>query len=361
MFLHTYGWTDAFQQLFDALPDPGLIPARVIMQQRGSYQVMSGAGELTAQIAGKFALEALPGDYPVVGDWVAISVRAEESAATIHHVLPRASSFKRKAARRTAAAGAEQVVAANLDIALLVQSLNGDLNPRRMERYLFVARDGGAEPVIVLTKADACDDVEAARASIEGIAAGARVYVVSALTGAGMEIFETLLGPGKTAALLGSSGVGKSTLVNALAGADVMLTRAISGDDKRGRHTTTHRELILLPSGALLLDSPGMRSLGVWDSDGEVETAFPDVEEIMTQCRFSDCGHNNEPGCAVREALESGGLTQARWGSYQKLKRELAFAERKEDPRARAEQRQKWIKLHKAGRAKSKRKAFEDD
>ena len=349
--LMTYGWNDDFQRDFDSLTDTeGLEPGRVIEQQRGLYRVVIDGGEVSAQVSGRFAFDAAPGDYPVTGDWVALAARPDEGAGTIQHVLKRATAFQRKAPLT----GALQVVAANLDVALLVTSLNGDLNPRRIERYLAAARESGAEPVIVLTKADACDDADARRAKIEAVAGGAAIYVVSSLTGAGMAEFSAHLKPGKTAALLGSSGVGKSTLVNALAGADVMATRAISGDDKRGRHTTTHRELILLPSGALLLDSPGMRELGLWDAEQGVSATFEDVETLINSCRFGDCQHRREPGCAVRAALESGELEEGRWGSYQKLQRELAFEARKEDPALKAAATKRWAKVHKNARERMK-------
>ncbi len=354
--LERYGWNDTFQHHFDTLPDAdGLIPGRVIIQQRGLYTLFTAQGDLTAQLGGRFAHDAAPGAFPVAGDWVAVAARAGETTATIHHVLPRAAVFVRKATVRTAAKGAEQVVAANIDIALLVSSLNGDLNLRRLERYLFVARDGGAAPVIVLTKADACDEVEAARASVEAIAGGAPIYVVSSKSGLGLDALNALIEPGKTAALLGSSGVGKSTLVNALAGEQLMATQAISGDDKRGRHTTTHREIIALPSGGLLLDSPGMRELGVWDADAGTEAeTFPDVEALLGQCRFTDCHHTNEPGCAILAALATGALDPGRWASYGKLQGELAFEARKTDPKLRQETRKHWAKIHKDQRAKKK-------
>jgi ribosome biogenesis GTPase / thiamine phosphate phosphatase len=349
--LDLYGWNETFQASFDTITatHPGLIPARVTVQQRGLYRVVSEEGELSCGLSGRFMLEARPGEAPVAGDWVAVAPRTAEGAGTIHNVLTRLTAFTRSGPR-----GALQVVAANLDYALLVSSLNGDLNQRRTERYLAAARESGALPVIVLTKADAAEEPEALRAKIVAIAGDAPVLAVSAVTGEGMGALGAYLAPGKTAALLGSSGVGKSTLVNALAGEMLMTTQAISGDDKRGRHTTTHRELILLPSGGLILDSPGMRELGVGEADTGVQATFADVEDLIEACKFSDCRHSNEPGCAVRAALEDGELEQARWDSYQKLKRELAFEGRKEDPNARAEHRKRWIKIHKNNRARTK-------
>jgi ribosome biogenesis GTPase len=349
--LHAYGWNDAFQQSFDALAAPDLIPGRVLEQQRGRYRVVTAHGDLDAQVTGRFAFEAGEGDHPVAGDWVALAARPNEGAGTIHHVLPRATAFQ----RRAPVSGALQIVAANLDVALIVQSLNGDLNPRRLERYLAAAYDSGAKPVIVLTKADLCDDVTGEMIKLGRSAGDAPMIAISAVTGEGLDALARHLPPGATSALLGSSGVGKSTLVNALAGADLMLTKDISGDDKRGRHTTTHRELILLPSGALLLDSPGMRELGVWqDADEGVAATFADVEALFLDCRFSDCSHRGEPGCAVRGAMESGALEPGRWESYLKMQRELQFEARKEDPKLKAEHHKLWMSRAKNYRARKK-------
>jgi ribosome biogenesis GTPase len=302
----------------------------------------------------------LDGGYPVTGDWVAVERKAD--AAVIVHVLPRSTAFTRMAA---GTAKAMQVVAANVDMALLAASLNADLNLRRLERYLATAYESGAAPVLLLTKADACEDPEPLVAQVTAIAAGAPVLAVSVRTGQGLEALSALLAPGKTAVLLGSSGVGKSTLVNALAGADLMATEAVREDDAHGRHTTTHRELILLPSGALILDTPGMRELALWDSEAGVAAAFAEttaqVEEIAQGCRFRDCAHDREPGCAVQAALADGSLDAERWRSFQKLQRELAHTVRKEDPVAAAVERKRWIALHKSGRARMKAKRGVDD
>lgn len=350
--LERYGWSDTLRHQFAAHAAEGLVPARVLVQQRGHYEIVAEAGELSATLAGKFAREAEEGGYPVAGDWVAAAARAGEDAAIIRHVLPRKGVFVRRAAGPGAAR--MQVVAANVDVALLVASLNGDLNLRRIERYLAAAHESGAEPVIVLTKADMCDDVLGRKAEVESVALGAAVHAVSAVSGEGLDALKARLLPGHTAVLVGSSGAGKSTLVNAFAGEALMQTRDISVDGQRGRHTTTHRELVLLPGGALILDTPGMRELGLWDAGAGVTAAFGDVEELMTQCRFNDCHHRGEPGCAVRAALEDGTLDPERWEAYVKLQRELAFEKRKDDPRLRAETRKVWIRRHKDYRAKKK-------
>jgi ribosome biogenesis GTPase len=282
-------------------------------------------------------------------------VRAAEASATIHHLLPRRSAFVRKAI-----GGGAQVVAANVDVAFLVASLNADLNPRRIERYLATAWESGASPVVVLTKADLCDDCEAHKASIEAVALGVPVHVVSAVTGQGLADLSASFAPGQTAALLGSSGVGKSSLVNALAGSSLMVTQAIREEDARGRHTTTHRELVLLPGGRLMLDTPGMRELGLWDAEAGVATTFADVEALVAECRFRNCAHGAEPGCAVRAALVDGSLDEGRWRSYAKLQREAARFARRDDPRRQAELRKVWVKRARNYSAEKKRRMQEE-
>lgn len=349
--IHSYGWSDALRHDFAPFAAQGLIPGRILVQQRGQYGLVTDLGDLTGQISGKLARDAEPGGYPAVGDWVAVAARPAEHAATIHAVLPRRTAFVRRAADSIAT---EQVVAANVDVALLVASMNADLNPRRLERYLASAWQSGAKPVVVLTKADMAEDAEGDIADAESVAFGAPVLVVSAVTGQGMEALAALLKPGETAVLVGSSGVGKSSLVNALAGAELMDTGGIREDDARGRHTTTHRELIRLPSGALILDTPGMRELGLLDADEGLSTTFEDVEQIAGSCRFSDCHHGNEPGCAVRAALESGELDPGRWKSFVKLQKELRYQHLKESPDARQAYARKWKPIIKAQRARTK-------
>ena len=358
--LTPYGWNATLQHDFEPFAAQGLVPARVIVQQRGAWRLATETGEIEGRISGRFAHEAVDGGYPVTGDWVAAELKAD--VAVIAHVLPRAAAFTRMAA---GTAKDPQVVAANVDTALLAASLNADLNLRRLERYLSTAYESGAAPAILLTKADACDDPAPLIASVEAIAFGAPVLAVSVRTGQGLAELSALLAPGKTAVLLGSSGVGKSTLVNALAGAELMATKAIREDDARGRHTTTHRELILLPSGALILDTPGMRELALWDAEAGVAAAFAEttaqIEEIAAGCRFRDCAHDREPGCAVRAAVADGTVDEDRWKSFQKLQRELAHTERKEDPLATLAERKRWAAIHKAGRARMKTKREIDD
>jgi ribosome biogenesis GTPase len=355
--LTTYGWSERLQRDFTPHAAEGLAPGRVVVQQRGRWRLITEAGEIDAELAGRFVREAAEGGFPVAGDWVAV-----QPGGLIRAVLPRSSAFIRWAA---GPAGGVQVAAANVDVAFLTASLNADLSLRRLERYLAAAYESGAEPVIVLTKADACDDIAAAVAEVGRIAFGVPVLPVSALTGEGLEPLTDYLPSGRTAVLLGSSGVGKSTLVNALAGRERMATRAIREDDARGRHTTTHRELILLPSGGLILDTPGMRELGLYDAEAGVARVFGDleaeVEALAADCRFADCRHEREPGCAVQAALAEGRLDGARLASWRKLQRELAHERRREDPLARKAEQKRWIAIHKSARAWTKRKRAFDD
>jgi ribosome biogenesis GTPase len=336
--LTALGWDDALAEEFEPHRRAGLIPGRVSIQHRGAYDVLTAEGELRCDVAGRLYDEAAsPADLPAVGDWVAVAARPEEAAGTVQAVLPRRTKFSRKTAWQ---ASEEQVLAANVDVALIVTSLNEDMNLRRLERYLTLAWESGATPVLVLTKADLADDVPAVVAEVESVAFGAPVHAISSVTGEGLDELRAHLRQGVTAALLGSSGVGKSTLVNTLVGEDLLETREIREDGK-GRHTTTRRELIQLPGGALVIDTPGMREVQLWIADEGLEEAFSDVTELFEHCRFSDCAHESEPGCAVLAAAEDGTLDPDRLESWRKLSRELWHLELKADPRARAEARRR--------------------
>ncbi|MBC7769667.1 MAG: ribosome small subunit-dependent GTPase A [Phycisphaerales bacterium] len=348
--INDFGWSDALQAAFAPHVAAGLTPARVVAHHRGLWRLVTDAGECAGRMSGRFAAEAAQGDHPVVGDWLAISREVEAGDALIHALMPRKSAF----ARRAAGGVGVQVVAANVDIAFLVAGLNNDLNPRRLERYLVAARDSGASPVVVLTKADLSLDVDGERQAVVDIAAGAPVVTLSALTGDGLHALDQWLQPGVTAALLGSSGAGKSTLLNALAGQELMSTGAVREDDDRGRHTTTHRELFRLPGGALLIDTPGMRELGLVADEAALDESFADILALMPACKFSDCTHASEPGCAILAALGDGSLSAERWQSYLKLQREVAFVARKDDSAAEAANRAKWKSIHKVQRAKYK-------
>lgn len=351
--INDYGWSDALARQFEPFAAKGWIPGRVTVQQRGLWGLITPQGDVQAELSGRFVHEAgqagpFSGGHPVAGDWVAVSVAPGSDRGMIQAVLPRSGAFTRQGP------AGMQVVAANVDVALLAASLNADLSLRRIERYLANTYESGAVPVIVLTKSDDCDDVEAKVAQVEAVAFGVPVLAVSAVTGEGLEALQAYLEPGRTAVILGSSGVGKSTLVNALAGAEVMTTQGIIEEGSRGKHTTTHRELFRLPTCALLLDTPGMREIGVYGAGEGVETTFADIDELALSCRFSDCKHGNEPGCAVRTAIEDGALDETRFNSFRKLQRELAFEERKEDPVKRAQERAKWVAVSRSQRAMKK-------
>ena len=348
MSLEDFGWCDFFAQYFTDFATEGLSPVRVTAQHRNTYKITDGTHELLAETAGRMRYHAgSPADLPAVGDWVAAEVRAAEGRATIHAILPRRTAFSRKVSGRRQD---EQVVAANIDSVFLMTGLDGDFNLRRIERYLSMAWESGAAPVVVLNKADLCADIAGALAAAEAVAIGTPVHAVSALRGDGLNSLSRYLVPGQTVALLGSSGVGKSTLVNRLLGEDVLATQAVREPDSRGRHTTTHRQLLALPGGALLVDTPGMRELQLWVADDGVASAFDDIESLAAGCRFRDCHHQDEPGCAVQQAVGDGHLAADRLENYHKLQRELAYLDRKDDVLAQIEENRRWRAIHKAQR-----------
>ncbi len=350
MNLSEYGWNEFFEAQFASYKEQGFTPARVSLQHRNLYHVLSEDGELIAEVSGKMMHRNVSrADFPTVGDWVAISARPNEGAATIHGLVTRKGAFSRRAVLSggmpdTDGKIDEQVLAANVDTVFLVSGLDKDFNLRRIERFLSAAWDSGATPVVVLNKADVCDDVEGHIGDVEGVAFGVPIHAVSAVTGEGLDALWRHIVPGSTAAFLGSSGVGKSTLINSLAGEERLDTGGIRLDDSKGRHTTTHREMVMLPGGGILIDTPGMRRLKMWDEGDGLSKTFEDVEEIMTQCRFTDCGHNSEPGCAIKAALDEGTLDPKRWNNYLKLQKELAHLERRKDEGARRQQEREWQK-----------------
>jgi ribosome biogenesis GTPase / thiamine phosphate phosphatase len=344
--LEALGWSAHFEETFGEHAGEGVEPARVAVQHRGAYVVCTASGDLSADVSGRLRHEADVGGLPVAGDWVAVRRHDDGSGAVIHAVLPRRTSISRKAAWL---ATEEQVLGANIDVVFLVSGLDGDLNLRRLERYLTTVWNSGAEPVAVLSKADLCDDVAAAVAAVESIAIGVPIHVASGLTGEGVDALRAYPAGNRTVALLGSSGVGKSTLINRLRGEDV---QAVAGlrNDGRGRHTTTTRELVPLPGGGLLLDTPGMRELQLWDGCDGFDATFGDIEDLAGRCRFSDCGHNGEPGCAVQEALTDGTLDADRYNSYRKLQRELQALAVRQDKRLQAEARKERRRFGRAQR-----------
>ena len=342
--LERLGWNDELARQFEAHAS-GLEPGRVAVQHRGSWEVVTERGESLVEITGRLHHDAEPGELPVVGDWVGLR------DGLIDAVLPRASKFSRKTPWTQVS---EQVLVANVEVAFLVMGLDErDYNVRRLERYLTTAWEGGAEPVIVLNKADLATDLEAQVAETESIAFGVPVHAVSAETGQGVEELRRHLAGNRTAALLGSSGVGKSSLINRLLGEERFRIADVRSDG-RGRHTTTHRELVAVPGGGVIIDTPGLRELQLWETDEGLDQAFLDVADLILQCRFSDCEHRTEPGCAIKAALADGSLSKERWESYLKLQRELARLERKLDPKLRSEQRKKWAAITKSHRQRRK-------
>lgn len=330
------------------------IVGRVSLEHKQLYRVWTESGELLCEVSGKLSYQALVReDLPAVGDWVVVKAWENEDRGTIHAVLPRKSKFSRKVAGTNVE---EQIVATNVDTIFLVSALNEDLNVRRIERYLLLTWESGANPVIVLTKADLCADVKTKILEIEEVAIGVPIVCISVFKQTGFEALMPHLLPGKTIALLGSSGVGKSTLTNHLLGEERQKVQEIREDDGKGRHTTTSRELILLPSGSILIDTPGMRELQLWESKEGVSHAFSDVESIAEKCRFRDCHHENEPGCAIQLAIKNNELSEDRFNSYKKLLKELAFLDRKLDKRAQSEEKKRWKKIHKAVKQHSKYK-----
>ena len=314
------------------------LTARVVEEQRESYRLLSEDTECLAELAGRLRHRAgARAELPAVGDWVrAVAGAPGTDRAVIHEVLPRWSRISRGVAGNPTE---EQVLAANVDIAFVVTSLNLDLNPRRLQRYVTLARNGGVTPVILLTKADLCADTETAVTEVAAATPGVAVHAMSAWLGQGLEALAPFLAPGKTCVLLGSSGAGKSTIVNHLLGGEALRVSPVRKSDGRGRHTTTHRQLVRLPGGALLIDTPGLREIQLWDGDddGGLERAFGDIASLATACRFTDCQHGTEPGCAVKAAVAEGALEPGRLASHAKLQRELAFLKRKQDQRAQSE------------------------
>jgi ribosome biogenesis GTPase len=329
--LEQLGWDDGWQSELERLEDDNSIP-----------------GELRAELSGRaFHGAAVGGALPAVGDWVAMRARLGEGRGTITAVLPRRAAISRK---QTLTSSLEQVLAANIDIVFLLNGLDEDFSPRRLERYLTTAWESGAQPVVVLTKSDLHDDLTRWLLEVESIAIGVPVHAVSNITGEGVEGVRAHLSSGRTAVLLGSSGVGKSSLLNRLAQAELMPTAELAADGT-GRHTTTHRELVPLPDGAFVIDTPGLRELQLWEGDEGIHAAFDDVEELAANCRFSDCTHTHEPDCDVLAAADDGRLELDRLRSWRKLQRELASIAARKDKRLAAERKRRWIQANRAGRA----------
>jgi ribosome biogenesis GTPase len=337
MSLERFGWNSHLESEFAHVCETGLQPARVALADRERFLVWTESGEAEATVSGR--LRHRSGDWPVVGDWVAL-----EQGCRIVHVLPRQTAFSRK---QPGAVTREQLIAANIDILFVVCGLDGDFNPRRIERYLLLAWESGAKPAVVLNKADVCMDIAKAADRVAEISSGAPVLAVSAREGWGLAALEAHLKPGLTAAFAGSSGAGKSTLVNRLLGREQQNVQEVRASDSRGRHTTVRRELFLAPEGWLLIDTPGLRELQLWAGSDSVDAAFSDIAALAAGCRFRNCRHQGEPGCGVA----SSGIDEARLANYTKLQRELAHLDRKLDQRAAQDEKRRIKRIHRAMRS----------
>jgi len=357
MNIEQLGWNSDFSKHFTKYENDGFFPARITCQYKNGYDVLTESGEYKAELSGRFLHSATyRSDFPAVGDWTAVSVYPGEKRVIIHRLLPRQSVFSRKAASsggmpESGGRTDEQILAANIDTVFLVVGLDGDYNMRRIERYLTATWDCGASPVMVLNKTDICDNLAERIDEISTIAIDVPICPVSAAENTGIDELREHVQGGMTVVFLGSSGVGKSTIINCLLGEDRLRTGEVRVYDSRGRHTTTHRELILLPDGGVVIDTPGMRELQLWGNEDGLKTTFDDIEMLAEQCRFRDCSHQGEPGCAIQEAIENGTLDKKRYKNYRKMQQELLHQKRRQDNNAARIERDKWKKI-----AKSRRK-----
>ena len=323
MELEHLGWNDFFEENFRNYADQGYGVGRVYLENRRSFWLYTKAGEIKADVSGKMIYHAdSRADFPAVGDWVVFRLQEDQSKAIIHAILPRSSKFSRKVPGSSIE---EQIVATNIDTVMLVSGLDNDFNLRRIERYLVMVSASGANPVIVLNKADLCADLESRIAEVKRIAPNAAVVPLSATQDEQLTALYRYIKDGETVALLGSSGVGKSTITNHLLGGERQKVQEVRMGDDRGRHTTTKRELIVLPNGGLIIDTPGMRELQLWVSEEGLENSFEDIETLTAQCFYSNCEHNGTRGCAIEAALADGSLDRERWDNHNKLQKELAY------------------------------------
>lgn len=325
MDLQKLGWDEYFEKMFAPLKNSGMSPARVTIENRERYQIATEMGECPAEVTGKFIFSTdSSADFPKVGDWVAVTLFESEQKAIIHEVLPRKTKFSRKVAGRTFE---EQVIAANLDVIFIVQSLDENYNLRRLERYLVMVHENRILPVVVLNKTDLCPEFEERSAAVRNLMPDLEILSVSAKTNFGIEALKSIIKEGLTFAFIGSSGVGKSSIINRLVGEEVLKTAEVREADSRGRHTTTRRQLIVLPDGGCLIDTPGMRELQLWHAEEGMDEAFADIERLSAHCHFSDCTHTTEIKCAVLAAVASGELPEGRYQNYLKMRKELAHLE----------------------------------
>jgi len=349
MDLKKLGWNLFFSACFEEFQAKNLAPARISAVHRNAYEVFTEFGEFPALITGKMIYAA--GDnseLPAVGDWVAAECRPEEGQAIIRAVLPRKGKMSRKIAGEKASD--EQVIAANVDIIFIVTSLNEEFSERRIERYVAAAYEAAAKPVIILNKSDLCADIEATGETIKKVAPGVDFHVTSAISGTGTAAIGKHLGEGVTAVFTGSSGVGKSTIINELAGREIFAVREISDFDDRGKHTTTHRQMVLLQGGGIVIDTPGMREFHMGSAGEGLREAFSEIEEFSQKCRFRDCTHDSEPGCAIIKAIEEGKISQERYDSYLKLQREIRSFNIRHDYQMKKAEQRKWKSIAKTMR-----------
>ncbi len=351
--LTQYGWDEFFEKQFKKFSEKDYSVGRVAIENKNNFQLYTEFGELTAEISGKFLFNAVTdSDYPAVGDWVVIRPIIEEKKAMIEFVLERKNKFSRKVSGETTE---EQIISANVDTLFIISSLNQDIKLRRIERYLTLAKENNVPAVLILSKADLCENLKKKLTEVKSIAFDISVHVISAPENMGTSELRQYFRGNKTVAVVGSSGVGKSTLINCLSGSDEMEVSDISLYKDKGRHTTSHRELIILPEGGLIIDTPGMREIQMWEGSEGVSETFQDVEKYLGQCWFTDCKHETEPGCAVKKAIDDGEINEDRFRNYLKLQREITHFENRNNNKAKLAEKKKWKKITSVARKNLKK------